>query len=219
MNNELILTLIFAAIAAFVIYKLWSVLGRRTGEERQRDPFAGGAGASDKSDNIVHMPDRPRADEPPVPYSGPAAAGVAEIQAADAGFDPAEFLDGAKMAFEMIVGGFAAGDLKTLKPLLSPEVYGGFETAVREREAAGETLETQMIGFRSVTLSDARMDGREARVTVTFVSEQTNVTRDADGTVIDGDPKSVEKVTDIWTFARDTSSGDPNWVLDETASA
>lgn len=229
MNNDLILTLIFAAVAAFVLFKLRSVLGRREGHEQQRpDIFneverssegSADKGAAQDADNVVQMPDRRGRDAVDIDPNSPVGAGVRDIQAADGSFDAGQFLDGAKAAFEMIVGAFANGDRDTLRPLLAPNVYVNFDKAIADREQAGETLETTFIGFKSAKVTEAGMQGSEARVTVTFVSEQSNAVRDGDGNVVDGDPASIEKITDVWTFARNTKTNDPNWQLVETGGA
>jgi len=225
MNNDLILTLIFAAVAAFVLFKLRSVLGRREGHEQQEpDYFAEAersaeAAAETNNDNVVQMPNRAGREQLDMDPNSPAADGLRDIQAADGSFDPAQFLEGAKAAFEMIVGAFANGDRNTLRPLLASDVYASFEQAIADREQAGESLETTFIGFKSANITAAAMQGKDARVTVTFVSEQSNAVRDADGNVVDGDPAAIDKITDIWTFARDTGSRDPNWQLVETGGA
>lgn len=222
MNSDLILTLIFAAVAAFVIFKLRSVLGRRTGHERRHDPFAHDQTADKATeverDNVVRLPDQGHDHGPALDLDGPAAEGVQAIRDADPIFDPDGFIEGARGAFEMIVGAFAQGDLETLRPLLADDVYRGFEEAVKARAEAEETLETHLVGFKSVEMTDAALAGREARVTVTFVTEQVNVTYDSERRILDGDPNATETVTDIWTFARDVRARDPNWELVETAS-
>lgn len=210
--------LIFAMIAAFLVYRLRSVLGRRTGEERQRpNPFT--ARPNNQPDNVVAMPNRER----PVPNAAPSpdepvslATALEQIKAADPSFDEKYFLQGARGAFQMIVEAFAKGDTATLRPLLSDEVYDNFARAVRERQAAGETLETRIETITDADVVEARMDGRTALVTVKFVSEQMNVVRNSAGAVVDGDPNSVIEAVDVWTFARNTRAGDPNWALVET---
>ena len=220
MNNDLILTLIFAAVAAFVLFKLRSVLGRREGhEQRPPDVFAEAerSTASDNgSDAVLPAPGAQNREAADVDPESPAAAGIRDIQAVDRSFDPGAFLEGAKAAFDMIVEAFARGDRDALEPLLAPGVYASFEGAIAERERAGETLETTIVALNSAELTAAEMQGRDARVTVTFVSEQSNTVKDAEGNLVDGDPAAVEKITDIWTFARDTRSRDPNWQLVET---
>jgi predicted lipid-binding transport protein (Tim44 family) len=216
MDADLLITLIFAAIAVFVILKLRSVLGTRTGFEKKNDPFA----PADNRDKVIPMPDRRQQEAPTIGEPKPAMdAGTAAIRRADPSFDPERFVDGAKMAFEMIVTAFAKGDEKALEPLLAPNVFESFVADIRRRREAGETRETSVAGIRQARIHEARLEGREARVSVLIVSEQINVTRDRSGDVIDGDPKTAETVSDLWTFARDTRSRDPNWQLVETAAA
>lgn len=216
MDADLLITLIFAAIAVFVILKLRSVLGTRTGFEKKNEPYA----PADNRDKVIPLPDRRQQEAPPMGEAKPAMdGGVAAIRRVDPSFDPERFLDGAKMAFEMILTAFAKGEEKTLEPLLAPTVFESFAADIRRRKEAGETRETTLAGIRSARIHEARLDGREARVTVLIVSDQTNVTRDRAGTVIDGDPKAAETVSDLWTFARDTRTRDPNWQLVETAAA
>lgn len=210
---------IFAMIAAFLVYRLRSVLGRRNGEERQRpNPFTPppATGAA-RPDNVVSMPGRDRTQAQPSPDEPMSlAASLAHIRSADPSFDEKQFLQGASMAFQMVVEAFAHGDTATLRPLLADDVYDSFSRAIRDRQKAGETLETRIERVRDADVIEARLDGRTAFVTVKFVSDQMNVTRDAQGTVVDGDPNEVIEVTDIWTFARNTRSNNPNWSLVET---
>jgi len=217
MDSDLLITLIFAAIAVFVILKLRNVLGTRTGFEKKNDPFA----PADSRDKVIPLPDRRQQQEAPPAGDARTAgdSGLAAIRRADPSFDPDRFLDGAKMAFEMIVNAFAKGDEKTLEPLLARDVYESFVADIRRRREAGETRETTLVGIRSATIREARLEGREARVTVLIVSEQINVVRDRAGTIADGDPKTAETVSDLWTFARDTRSREPDWQLVETATA
>jgi predicted lipid-binding transport protein (Tim44 family) len=138
---------------------------------------------------------------------------------ADPGFDPNHFLDGAKAAYEMIVMAFAQGDEATLTQLLGSDVYDGFQRAIRERETRGEKVESSLVGIDKADIIEAEIKSRTAYVTVKFVSELISVTRDAQGEVVEGDPKKVREVTDIWTFARDVSSKNPNWKLAATEAA
>src|SRR5882762_11413298 len=204
---------LFAMIAAFLILRLRSVLGRRTGNERRRDLFAPRAEAT--SDKVVTL--APRANgtgpAPSASSSDPVPPGVAQIRSADPSFDPEHFVQGARAAFEMIVAAFARGDKAQLRPLLSDEVFGHFSSAIDEREAAKETLETRIIQLKTADLVEAVLLGRTAQVTVRLVSEQVNVLRAHDGSIVDGDPEHPIEKTDFWTFARDTRSNDPNWAL------
>ena len=217
--------IILALLAAFIIFRLRSVLGRRTGHERPPpDTFARSTEPDPKNDNVVSLPDQETAEkrsesaEPKAPQS-PVELGIEQIRAADGSFDPNEFVTGAKTAFEMIVTSFALGDLSNVKAFLNKDVYERFSDAVEERLKAKETLETTVVGFSSAEVVDARLDARVAVVTVKFVSEQINATRDRNNEVVDGDPARPVGVTDFWTVSRDTRARDPNWTLVETGSA
>lgn len=211
--------ILLALFAGFVIFKLRSVLGRRTGHERRRpDSFTEPAQSNDNGDgNVVRLPDRSAdAVETDVEEAEPSAsmaAGVMRIKLADERFDEREFLHGSKMAFGMIVEAFAKGDVDALRPLLSSELYGGFASAIETREKAGETQETTIVTIRSADIVEAALENHIAKVTVEFITEQVKVTRNADGEVVDGDPDRIDILTDIWTFARDIRARDPNWEL------
>ncbi|WP_374301771.1 Tim44/TimA family putative adaptor protein [Ferrovibrio sp.] len=213
--------LLLGAIAGFIALRLRAVLGQRGGHEqrRRRPPFAGpesevdkaGAEAGREGDNVVSLP---RRDAPEQPVDEK----IARIRAVDASFDGAEFLGGAKAAYEMIVTAFAAGDKETLRPLLSREVFNDFAAAIDDRAKRGETVETTFVGLRGAEITETQVNNRIAEVTIRFESELISVTKDAQGHVIAGHANSVEQVTDIWTFARDTRSRDPNWTLIATTA-
>lgn len=230
--------ILFAVIAAFLIFRLRSVLGRRDGHEQDRRFEQFGLGrkddAKDDDDNVISLPDR-AADDPyhdarmddaaeaetetVIEGDDAVAQGLRAIRGADGSFDPEEFLVGSRVAFDMILGAFATGDRSTLKGLLSPDVYNDFDHAITARERENQTVEDTLVGITSSDIVEASMEGRNAFVTVKFVSEQINATRDEDGTVIDGNPNAVTVATDFWTFSRDTRARDPNWALVATASA
>lgn len=223
-----IYTIIFLALAVFIFLRLRSVLGQRTGRERPPyDPYsARDAVRSPANDKVVTLPPR-NADLPPpietatprdrwkgIAESGsPVAAGLDAIVAADGSFDPAHFLTGARAAYEMIVTAFAEGDRRNLRNLLSRDVYEGFEAAIDDRERRGETAETRFVSIDQAEIVGAEMRGKSAQVTVRFVSKLVSVTRNREGAVIEGNADGVTDVTDVWTFARDPSSRDPNWKL------
>jgi predicted lipid-binding transport protein (Tim44 family) len=209
--------ILLALFAGFVIFKLRSVLGRRTGHERRRpDPFSESSQSNDNG-NVVRLPDRSadsaEAQEEAEASPDSMAAGVMRIKLADESFDEREFIQGAKSAFGMIVEAYAKGDVDALRPLLSRELYGGFASAIEAREKAGEVQETTIVSIRSADIVDASLENYQAKVTVEFVTEQVKVTRDAEGEVTEGDPDRIDILTDIWTFARDIRSRDPNWEL------
>jgi predicted lipid-binding transport protein (Tim44 family) len=204
-------------------------LGQRTGRERPPyDPYsARDAVRSPASDKIVTLPQRPaepavsRPAEPPPPpadrwkdvaESGSSvAAGLDAIAAADPSFDAKHFITGARAAYEMIVTAFAEGDRRQLRSLLSREVYDGFDAAIGERESRGETAESRFVSIDGSTITAAEQRARTAQITVRFVSKLISVTRGRTGDVIDGNAEKVTDVTDVWTFAREVSSRDPNW--------
>lgn len=215
----------FAMVAAFIAFRLRSVLGRRTGNERRRsNPMLTPEqqrGEAQNGDNVVKLPDRHQSqgeEEPTFADIGDdkVKKGVTAVRLADPHFDLDGFLAGARAAFGMIIEAFAKGDKQTLRPLLADPVYASFSAAIDAREAAGETLTTEIVSMRSSDIAEAGMDGPYARLTVRFVTEQINATRDAQGNVIDGDASHVAEVVDLWTFSRDTRTDDPNWQLVET---
>ena len=221
--------IIFAMIAAFLVFRLRGVLGRRTGHQsRPPDNMSQRHQDSEAEGNVIELPDRSGAvDEAgtdgdevfePEPADDPLVRGISRIGAADPDFDPSDFEAGARVAFEAIVHAFATADTGTLRALLNDEVFENFEQAIRGRLDVAETLETTVVGIEKTEIVEASMSGHNAIVTVAFVSEQVNVTRNADGDVVDGDPAQVTDVTDIWTFSRNTRSRDPNWKLIETRS-
>jgi predicted lipid-binding transport protein (Tim44 family) len=230
-----IYTIIFLAIAVVVFLRLRNVLGRRTGSERPPfDPYSRRQGLPGTGDKVIDLPRRPA--EAPATASGEVSPAVAErfrgiaaegtslndglktLASADPTFDPDEFLAGAKAAYEMIVTAFADGDRKALKQLLSREVFDGFVSAIGEREARGETIEFKFVGINKAEITGAQLKGATAQVTVRFLSKLISATHDKGGEVVDGDPKRVGDVTDVWTFARETTSRDPNWKLIATES-
>lgn len=213
--------ILFAMVAAFLVYRLRSVLGKRTGHEHRRSDGFGAPGASSESgnDNVIALPDRDSDEvELEIEPDSPIAAGVTQIKIADPSFEVGPFVKGAQTAFEMIVNAYATGDGKTLNTLLSPEVYENFASAIRARELANNSQESTLVGVESAEVVEAEMRDHDAVVTVKFVSEQINATVDANGEVVDGDRNAVVTVTDIWSFARDTRSPDPNWKLVATRS-
>ena len=223
--------LILAGFAAFVLYRLYLVLGRRTGSEpppfdpRRERIETRRTAATSKDDKIVQLPrsrEVPRptvaeAADAKIPAGTPLAAGIEQIRQVDRSFDPETFVGGAKVAHEIIARAYAVGDRAALKPLLADDVYSSFDSALAEREKIGHKVEFHFIGLKQANLEEVSLRGRIAEVTVRFVSELISATRDAAGAVIEGAAGVVREVTDVWTFARDTRSSDPNWKLVSTA--
>jgi predicted lipid-binding transport protein (Tim44 family) len=215
--------ILFGLLAGFIAFRLYSVLGRRTGHERTRDEqlhLPDGAQPNPKAppakDNVVTLPERPGTSG--ASTAGPLARALLDIKLSDRSFDSDRFLAGARTAYEMIVTAFAHGERETLRPLLSDEVFDAFDKAIKAREAKKERVEFTFLSLKSARITGAEMKGRMADVTVTFESEVMMAGYDPQGALIEGDATTPRKATEIWTFARDTHSNDPNWHLIATAS-
>ena len=230
-------TIFFIILAAIVLFQLRNVLGKRTGNERPPfDPYSRQERTREEAsrgDNVVTLPDRragttiEQTAEPRPIYEaidGAAAPGtplnaeLRRIKDSDPSFDPKEFMDGAKIAYEMIVTAFADGDRKLLKNLLTVDVYQGFEQAIGEREKNGERMQTSFVGIDDAVIIAAEKKDREALITARIVSQMISSVVTTEGTVVDGDPETVVEVRDVWTFSRDVKSRDPNWKLAGTES-
>ncbi|MCC8964947.1 Tim44 domain-containing protein [Bradyrhizobium sp. Pear76] len=231
-----IYTIIFLALAVFIFLRLRSVLGQRTGSERPPyDRAAPNVLQRSQDNNVVPIPgsviDQPAPAAPAEPvepterWKGiaepgtPLAQGLDAVVAQDSSFDPRHFLSGARSAYEMIVLAFANGDRRALRDLLSAEVYESFEAAIKDRERHEQKTETRFVSIDKAEIVSAETRDRSTQLTVRFVSQMISVTRDKAGTIVDGSPDKVADITDIWTFARDSTSRDPNWKLVGTGSA
>ena len=229
----------FALIAVFVILRLRSALGRRTGQERQRpnDIFSRSTEPDEQNTGkVVHLPghgdetddelfekemsdigqrDTGKSEEKRDEVED-IRAGLTRIRMADPEFSPRAFLAGAKGAFEIVVEAFATGDTATLRPLLGDDVYDEFADVIRARISAKETTETTIVALDSADITSAELVGSTARVTVRFSSQQMSVTKDVAGDVVDGEVDRVVRVVDLWAFAHNINSDDPTWALIET---
>lgn len=224
-------TIFFLVAAVLIFFQLRSVLGRRTGNEKPpRDLYgspdqATGPTAPDAG-KVVTLPRRDASEDEDrfAAIDAFTAAGtplndsLRELNKADPSFNPKEFVNGARMAYEMIVMAFADGDRNALKGLLSREVYEGFDAAITDREAKGEKVKSTFVGIDKADIVSAEMKDTEATVTMRIVSQMISATYDKAGTLIDGDAETVAEISDVWTFARDSRSRDPNWKLVATES-
>jgi len=221
-----IYSIIFLVIAVVIFMRLGSVLGRRTGNEPSPfDPRVKTPPAGARNDNVVSLPPRERGPiagatapdlEPIARVAAPGTPvheGLVAIASASADFDAEHFLTGAKAAYEMVVTAFAEGDRATLKNLLAADVYEGFVSAIAERESKEQKAELTFVGIEEAKITAAELDGTTARISVRFIAELISCTRDKNGQVIEGDATEVQTIRDVWTFARDVSSRDPNWKL------
>jgi predicted lipid-binding transport protein (Tim44 family) len=239
MGTDNIITLFFLIVAALIFLNLRSVLGKRTGNEKppfdpysrdQRNVDAQSQGPDDGKVITLPRRDQQQNQGPAEPYNRyqvvddfvPAGTDLNDklrrVLDVDNTFEPREFVDGAKVAYEMIVQAFAEGDRKSLKTLLSNEVYQGFDQAISAREKAGQTVKSTFIGIEKAEISDARVDSSEVTVTMRLITQLISATYDAEGNVVEGNADTVSEVKDSWSFARDTRSRDPNWKLVQTQS-
>ena len=216
---DILQILFFAGLAVFLAVRLYMALGRPTGrthEEHVREERERAAAAPERV-----RPADPSADRPAVSpaYSGPAGDGLSAIAEADRSFDPDNFVQGARQAYEMIVDAYAKGDTETLEPLLTERVYKAYAQAIETRAAAGQTLTTEIERIKSAKIVEASLNDTRARVKVAFSAEIASELRDGDGQVVEGDLSRLKMVDEVWSFERDVSSDNPNWRLSAVKSA
>jgi len=218
MPNSQVLEIVFLAVVAGVIlFRLYTVLGRRTGHERPPQDayrFQPNPDAPIADDTVKVMPRRADIADT---ATDPLTRGIAAIKLADRSFEAEHFLNGARQAYEMIVTAFAKGDRAALKPLLSDDVYHTFDQVIAARESAKETVAFTFVGFKDTRIVEASLTNRIADVTVSFGTQFISATTSETGSVVEGDAKSVREVTDVWSFSRDTRARDPNWTLVATS--
>lgn len=211
--------ILFAMVAAFLVLRLRSVLGRRTGFERPPEAAPGTpAPVAGREAEVIPLPAATAARRGLPDPRGPVGQALMRIRGADPSFDPSAFLGGAEGAFRMIVAAFAAGDRETLRNLLSDDAYAGFEGAISEREAAGETQRTELRSIQDMAIEGAELRGTIAEITLRIVSDQVNLTIARDGSISAG-AEAVTEITDLWTFQRDVAASDPTWKLVGTRPA
>ncbi|WP_185804068.1 Tim44/TimA family putative adaptor protein [Pontivivens nitratireducens] len=215
--------LVLAAVAVFLVLKLRSVLGTRTGFEPKPDnlprpPMRGPA--PDTGFEVIEGDGKDRDIADHVDLDSDAGQALIQMKRVEPDFSVTEFMSGSKQAYEMILMAYENGDLKTLEQFLAPDVYRGFEEAVEQRAEAGLTVEARFVGVREVKLKDARFDDMDnvADIVVRFVGELTSVVRNAEGQVVEGDPQAIKRQSDVWTFSRVMGSENPNWLLVATGA-
>lgn len=220
---QLLGILLLATVAGIILFRLYTVLGRRTGNEREpRDRLRrieAAASPAAPGDNVRALTDRNAANAQQPNEGDAVSTGLAAIKLADRSFEAGRFLDGAREAYRMIVTAFAARDRETLRTLLNDEVYSTFEAEMHGHEERSEIVNYAFVGFTDVRVVHAELKDRDAEITVRFAAQFVSSTTGPTGTVVEGDAKAVREVADIWTFARNTRSNDPNWTLVATTSA
>ncbi len=200
---------IFAVIAAIVLFQLYNVLGKRVGRQPEEDARAQPAapvtpGAEGGAQRVGAL-------------DAVTLASIAGLRARDSNFDPVRFLEGARQAHETIVRAYAAGDRETLKPLLTPHVMASFEDGITAREARGETEEAEFLHPARADLELATAEDNRAVAKVRFLAELRNRVRSSDPAA----EEQVEerRVAEVWTFERTLGASDPNWLLARTEPA
>ncbi|HEY7978488.1 MAG TPA: Tim44/TimA family putative adaptor protein [Rhizomicrobium sp.] len=215
-NSQLIEILLLAMVAGVILFRLYTVLGRRTGHESPQEPYRVSGPSEQAADKQAAALPAPRSADLP---ADPIARGLMEIKLVDRSFDQEHFLSGVRHAYELILSAFSANDRVALKPLLSEDVYAAFDAAMRGREERKEKVAFTFVGFKDSKIVEAVLKGKVADITVAITSQFISATTDANDAVIEGDPKSVREVTDIWAFERNTRASDPNWTLVHTSGA
>ena len=211
--------LIFAVLAAVIFFKLFNVLGRRTGNEQPPPaPMPGPVADNDDQGTVLPFKRQETDDATTDDSADPLARGLDRIRRADRGFDVQEFHAGARQAFGMILDAFHKGDLEPVRAFLDNEVHHSFSQAIAERDQHGTMRQIELVAIDDCEVIEAGMSGRQASVTVRFRSSQIDVVKDNENRIIAGDPTNTIEVTDIWTFSRDTRARDPNWLLVATRS-
>jgi predicted lipid-binding transport protein (Tim44 family) len=220
MQDSQLLDIVLVAVTAVLLFRLYTVLGRRTGNERSRDDFRlSSPPAPQQKDNVAALPDRGsvRPEQVRENVGEPVAQGLMDIKLADRSFETEKFITGARGAYEMVLTAFASGDRATLKPLLNEEVFAAFDREMRSREERKLKVAFTFVGFKDTKIVHAVVKSRTGEITVVFSAQFISATTDATGNVIDGDTKTVRDVSDVWTFARDLRARDPNWTLIATS--
>jgi len=208
---------VLALVALFIGLRLYSVLGERTGHEQQ--PILKPA---DPEARVEARTAVPAASPQPVPdaadmaYLPMAGPGVRALLAADPTFDVARFLEGAQAAYKLTLESFWKGDLATVRPLVDDTVYSAFESSVTQRESEGLVVDNRVVAIDQAVIATAALEHSVAFVTVRFEADIAAVTRNRDGEVVAGSMSDAVQTRDLWTFRRDISARDPNWLLVET---
>lgn len=212
MNIEIVL---LAMVALFVGLRLYAVLGRRTGHEQQPVTRPEAVPGTETAAPVADVTPE-RGEGGGLVYEDSAAAGIRAIVAADGSFDVARFLDGAQSAYRMILDAYWKGDKQELGYLVGGDVLAAFEEAIDAREAAGHKLDNRLVSIERAVIEDAKLEGRDASITIRFDADIAAITRNAEGEVVAGSLEDAVTTHDIWTFRRTLGSQDPNWLLVDT---
>lgn len=224
-------TIIFALLAAFIVWKVRSILGTRTGHEEPPKEHSDRTAGSSNATSTIHGAANDSPGSTPrdlslqtrwSPFAAPGSdlwINLDALSKIDPSFTPREFLEGAKSAYELILTAFSIGDRAALRPLLSKEVFDSFSSAITEREASGRVAETTLVSIDKAEIKKLFLKETLVQIVVGFNSKLITAVRDTTGAVVEGSPERVVDMMDVWTFARDSNSRDPNWRLISTEDA
>ncbi len=229
--------IVYALVAAGLVFWLRNILGTRHGDEKQRpnpyltptdnteDSATSDMGVqnaprnTDQRDKILALSDR---EDGGVKvgsiHNAAAESGLLDIARQDKSFDIDFFIEAVKDVFVYVVEAYADGDRKTLKDLLAEPVYHAFETEIIDREALEHTAHAEIQAIRGASITEAGIEDKMARITVNFKAEEIAVTKDKDGNTVSGSSETPVVMNDVWVFGRKIKSKDPRWMVLETRS-
>ncbi|MBL0318817.1 MAG: Tim44 domain-containing protein [Alphaproteobacteria bacterium] len=213
MSSQLMELLFFAALAAFVAYRLYKVLGQEDPEQELRKRTQHPVNPNLKPTQARVFDLEPTQEFIPVNIPKSIASVLVDINQKDPSFTLEYFIQGAKGAFEMIISAFCKSDVETLRSLIHPKVLAPFLEDIERRKAEAKTLETTLVAFVSVDINDATLENNKAQVTVKYVTRQICLIKNEKGAIISGSPSDISRLEDVWTFERTLNSRDPNWIL------
>ena len=212
-------TIIFALVAVFIVWKMRAVLGTRNeSHPNSASRNQNGSIGSDAEASATNL-DRNVPDlrwKPFATFGTEMWQRLEEISKIDPTFDPREFIEGAKIAYDLILKAFSAGDADALRPLLGKEVLDSFAAAITDRVNKGARLETTLVSLDRAEMKEIKITGSVAQIVMRFASKVITITTDQKGLVLEGAADRVEDVVDVWTFQRDLNTSDPNWKLVST---
>ena len=210
--------IIFAMLAGYLVFQLRRALGRRSDNQETKSKLNPEQRAKhSEADNVVAIKTNKNENQENVNQEQEETlGGLTELREKDPSFSDTDFIAGSKDAFSWIVEAFSKGEISKLEPLLSEPLFNGFKQAIEKREADQLSLETNIVSIKSAQIHNVTVKQDQVNITVEYVTDQIKSTRNAEGEIVDGDPDTIERVTDLWTFNRNIKSKNPNWTLVKT---
>lgn len=207
--------IIFAMLAGYLVFQLRRALGRRSdNQESKSKPSPEQRAKHSEADNVVAI--KPNKNKDENEEQDETLGGLTELREKDSSFSDTDFINGSKEAFSWIVEAFSKGETSKLEPLLSEPLFNGFKQAIEQREADQLSLETNIVSMKSAQIHNVTVNQDQVNITVEYVTDQIKSTRNAKDEIVDGDPDTIDTVTDLWTFSRNIKSKNPNWTLVKT---